>query len=112
MKYLGIMAAMAVLMCGSSFAAEDNELITRGGGHGGGGHAGGHAGGADFHHGGEFNRGYDHRNNWDYGGGYYGGWGGYDYVLPAPTYDPLQDPNDDMNQLYQQNLRNMERTGQ
>lgn len=104
-----------------------NNDIARGGG-GGGGHGGdfgGHAGGfggrntdfdrndrnANFDNYRGFERdanaGYYYGGYGGYGGGYGGYGGGYNN---SGNYNI--NPNDDMNQIYQNNLNNMERTGQ
>ncbi|HRD55205.1 MAG TPA: hypothetical protein PLC42_02300 [Parachlamydiaceae bacterium] len=94
------------------------EAIARGGGGARGGDFGGHAGGFDAGRAG-LDRNANFENYHDYRrdeglynqGGYYGGYGGYyngGYLAP----DSATAPNDDMNQIYQNNLNNMERTGQ
>lgn len=102
-----------------------NEEIARGGGFGGGraGDFGG-AGRGDFNRNANFDNYRDFNRNGDLGGYggyaapaggyvapggyYYGGYGTYPYGNPGPSMAP----NDDMNQIYQNNLNNMERTGQ
>lgn len=98
------------------------EAIARGGGGGRGGDFGGHAGSFDAGRA-NFDRndrnanfGNSHnysRDQYNPGGYYYGGYGGYGggynngYLAPGSAVAP----NDDMNQIYQNNLNNMERTG-
>ena len=94
--------------------AENNE-IARGGGGGGGGHAGGagHAGDRGDLNRGDLNRGDFNRND---GVGGYGGYGGGAYYnggyAPVLLPDPVLTPNDDMDSLYEQNLKSMRKTGQ
>jgi len=92
----------------ATVTAENNEIARGGGG-------GGHAGGADRGAGdrGDLNRNDLNRND---GVGGYGGYGGGVYYNGgyAPTLlpDPVLTPNDDMDSLYEQNLKNMRKTGQ
>ncbi len=86
----------------------ENSEIARGGG--GGGHAGGGVHAGDH---GDLNRGDFHRHD---GVGGYGGYGGGVYYnggySPVLLPDPVLTPNDDMDSLYEQNLRSMRKTGQ
>jgi len=78
----------------------------------GGGRSGLEGGGSDFNR----NNAEDRSWNNNYGG--HGGYGGSAYYNgsyynagygPVLLPDSIQDPNDDMNQMYQQNLQSMER---
>jgi hypothetical protein len=65
------------------------------------------------------NRNFDDYRNYKqdeaWNAGYYGGYGGYGggYGIYGPTLLPSSAiaPNDDIDQIYQNNLNNMERTG-
>ncbi len=113
-SFIFIVPLSFVLLSHTSTTSDNN--IARGGG--GGGHGGtgfsGHgidAGRGGFDHGADRNWNNNYNGYGGYGGGVYhnGGYNGYGPVLLP---DSTQDPNDDMNQMYQQNLRNMEKTGE
>lgn len=121
-SFLFIIPLSLVLLSHTSANTNNtSDNIARSAG-GGGGRAGGgfdsrgmDAGRAGF----DNNAGFNHIDgadrNWNnnygggtyYNGGYYGGYG--PYLLPDSN--ATQDPNDDMNSIYNQNLRNMEKTG-
>lgn len=92
--------------------AENNEIARGGGGgHEGGGDRGADRGPGDLNRG-DLNRGDLNRNDGLGGSGSGGGVyynGGYSPVLLP---DPVLTPNDDMDSLYQRNLKNMKKTGQ
>lgn len=94
----------------AALAAENNE-IARGEGGGGRGAGGADRGAGDLNRG-DLNRGDLNRNDGLGGAGYGGGLyynGGYSPVLLP---DPVLTPNDDMDSLYNQNLKSMRQTGQ
>jgi hypothetical protein len=114
-----------VLISNVSAHNDDSSLVARGGAGGaGGGRAGGFEGGHMDAGRGDLNRNNLDHSNWNrgaydgYGEGVYntGGYnngvyynGGYGTGL---MQDPVLTPNDDMDSLYLQNQKNMEKTGQ
>lgn len=104
LKFLFVSMSLSLALMSSLSA---NEIAR---GEGGGGRAGGGDRGAGDR--GDLNRGDLNRND-GYGGGY-GGGGVYYNTGYGTTLlpDPVLTPNDDMDSIYNQNLKSMEKTGQ
>lgn len=112
LKFAMFAVPLSLALISSVSAAEDSPEIARGGA------AAGHGGG-DFNRGGSINHNdnFHHNDNLNrdgyhggYGGGYYNGGygGGYGPVLLP---DPMNS-DQDVDSIYNQNLRNMRQTGQ